>query len=214
MNAISSLWLDRVYSVSKNIYDTQSLGAVNGQSTTAASNSNYSLSNIQSSVIAPRQEIETVSQEIFKAAGQSSNVQNTQSATLNIQTLKPAENADVLKFYSENSKFTNETARTLVSNKAGLQINLSETAKSAVASLNANAIKYDAIVKIQDGRIVLPAEISNKADVKEVFAYENIVSLWNTDNLGKDKKGRNFFVMNSPKDRKNKEEETGINLVA
>ncbi len=211
MNAISSLWLDRVYSVSKNIYDTQSLGAVNGQSTTAAAASNY---NIQSSVIAPRQEIETVSQEIFKAAGQSSNVQNTQSATLNIQTLKPAENADVLKFYSENSKFTNETARTLVSNKAGLQINLSETAKSAVASLNANAIKYDAIVKIQDGRIVLPAEISNKADVKEVFAYENIVSLWNTDNLGKDKKGRNFFVMNNPKDRKNKEEEAGINLVA
>jgi len=80
--------------------------------------------------------------------------------------------------------------------------------------LNANAIKYDAIVKIQDGRIVLPAEISNKADVKEVFAYENIVSLWNTDNLGKDKKGRNFFVMNNPKDRKNKEEEAGINLVA
>jgi len=96
MNAISSLWLDRVYSVSKNIYDTQSLGAVNGQSTAAAA-INY---NIQGSVIAPQQEIETVSQEIFKAAGQSSNVQNTQSATLNIQTLKPAENADVLKFYS------------------------------------------------------------------------------------------------------------------
>ncbi len=210
MNAISSLWLDRVYSVSKNIYDTQSLGAVNGQSTAAAA-INY---NIQGSVIAPQQEIETVSQEIFKAAGQSSNVQNTQSATLNIQTLKPAENADVLKFYSENPKFANETVRTLVTNQAGLQINLSETAKSAVASLNANAIKYDAIVKIQDGRIVLPAEISNKADVKEVFAYENIVSLWNTDNLGKDKKGRNFFVMNNPKDRKNKEEEAGINLVA
>ncbi len=210
MNAISSLWLDRVYSVSKNIYNTQSL---NAQPSVAQSNNYYQVSGAQSPVIAPQEEIETVSQEIFKAAGQSSNIQNTQSTTLNIQTLKPADNANVLKIYSENPKFANETVRTLVTNQAGLQINLSETAKSAVASLNANAIKYDAIVKIQDGRIVLPAEISNKADIKEVFAYENIVSLWNTDNLGKDKKGRNFFIMNNPKDSKNKEEE-GINLVA
>jgi len=219
MTTISSLWLNRVNGISQFITNAETTSLVNNSSlfsapAVAEEDAYQQISNLQTSAtsIAPQEEVETVSQEIFKAAQQTPNVSQTDNIIL--RNVKAAENTNVLKIYSQNPNFSTDTVRTVVTNKAGLNINLSDTAKSAISSLNTNALNYEVVAKAQDGKIVLPAEISGKADIKEVFSYENNIALWNTDNLNKDKKGKNFFVMNSPKQKKNHEENAALNLVA
>ena len=181
---------------------------------TATANNTLSSSTISSLISGT--ELEQVSNEILSSAPVTQPIKTAEMTGL--PTSLPKVNLDAfkqdngLKVFGLNSSNA-ETIKQIATNKAGLDVNLSQNALSAIETLRTHAANQQAIdmAARMNGKIYVPAEAPS-FDNKSLFALANAAQFNEIGNLDKDRKGSNPFVgTNTRKD--SKEGKKDLNLV-
>lgn len=129
-------------------------------------------------------ELQQVSSEIL-AQAPTATVQKAEHSTPSLD----------LKIFNADSQLTSQTARQIAANQAGFDVSLSEQALSAIETLRTQAAKSQSanLSRNMDGKVFIPFEKAELANIKSVFAYSNPVQLQKTINIFKDNQARNFY---------------------
>lgn len=165
-------------------------------------------------------ELEAVTKEILQlapsseASSTSQLTQNFQNQNLlNLNNFKGVENN--IKVFGVESKIDAQTVKMIATNQAGFDVQFSDRAISALDALRVQAAKAMAIdvSKRMEGKInVTPDNNIFALNTKNSFFTGDVSRLFESSNLGKDRKGpAPFFIPAAQKD--NKEEKEGLDLV-
>ncbi|OGI22982.1 MAG: hypothetical protein A2287_02085 [Candidatus Melainabacteria bacterium RIFOXYA12_FULL_32_12] len=175
-----------------------------------------SSNNVFSKAVISGVELEQISNEILNSAPISKSAQFTEQnlPKLNFNVLNGQETG--LKIFGTEAS-NSQVIKQVAVNRAAYDVNLSESALSAIESLKAKAANLQALDLSNkvNGKIHVPAEAPNFTDVKSIFAVNNAPQLFAADNLGKDRKGSNPFSLIKTSGKKvNKENKDGLNIFA
>ncbi|MFH0702640.1 MAG: hypothetical protein V2B14_03775 [bacterium] len=156
-------------------------------------NINFKNVNLFTNGLISGKELEQVSREIFTAAPtsteSSSNIRlNQDFSKINLDRINKNNG---LKVVGTESNLDIQTVRQIASNKAGLDIKLSEQTVLALEALKIQAAKTQIanFPQKMDGKIHIPSEVVNPSEIKSIFSSSNKIQVFVADSLDKDKKG-------------------------
>ena len=136
-------------------------------------------------------ELERVSQEIFGGAQVKASEKTSQATqqTTQVQTQTPA---DQINLYTRSTdiNLTQQVAQA----KADFNVQLSPQALQNIQALNILAATQQTNVhKLNEGKIYIPVDNSQKSDVETAFAIPHATSVMSAFSMEKDRKGSNPF---------------------
>jgi len=160
-------------------------------------------------------ELETISKELLSVAPSTqsaSAVANEQNfSKINFNNLESANNG--LKLFGHEAQLNTQNLQQVATNQAGYNVTLSNKALTSINALNTQAarLQTSAISTQMDGKVYVPAEVSNYSDLKSVFATSNSPKTFEIGDMNKDKRGSNpFFVAKENKEQEEKRESLSI----
>jgi len=155
-------------------------------------------------------ELEAITKEILQLAP-STEASQTSPLAQNLFNLNKFTSVDNgLKVFGAESKFDAQAAKAMATNQAGFNIQLSDKAVSALEALKIQAAKVMSIdiSKRMEGKVYVTPDNNNVSfDTKNSFFTGDVSRLFESSNLGKDRKGpAPFFIPATQKDKKEENE--------
>ncbi len=151
------------------------------------------------------QELAKVSSELFQVAGQqqSTKVVDSEKVFPQINFNKVQKADQGINLFAANA----QTVKQIAVNKSAFDVQLSNSALANIKALNAQAAQaqFSGVAKSVEGKLHIPTEAAQKTEQPQVFALNNAPELFNTANLGKDKKGSTPFAFTAQESKESKE---------
>jgi len=151
-------------------------------------------------------ELQQVSKEIFAAASKLAPA----AQSVNIPQVKNTNNG--VNLFTADIQTANQVAKA----RAGVDIQISSTAMNNIQALNAAAAKAQTVNvdKVVEGKIFVPSSNSETVSLKDVFSLSNAAQLFNTSNLGKDKKGSSSSIFLGGQKHESTKNEDSLSIFA
>lgn len=151
--------------------------------------------------------VKDITSQIFDA-------QDTQTVNLDKLNLSKFNRVDLgLDLY--NTRTNAEKATQVAIRNSGIDVNLNQNFIANVQYLNSQAAQNNLKTsKEVEGKITLPVNEDNQANLREVFALPKAAQLFESQNLNKDKRGSNPFSYQRPATKKENQNVEPLNIFA